>query len=182
MSAVLTKSDFAKHLDVGRARVSQLIKRGMPVTPDGRIDVEAANSWIRANVRHRFDVRRASTSGAGRNPMPAAPVGDLADAKLNLILAQTARTAAEAERAEVALELERGSAISKEDAKRFVREWNTKIKIGLLNFASRRGPGLAAELGVNEVALVVALEVAMREHMTEMADEPLPMDAGEPVR
>jgi hypothetical protein len=39
MREVLTKAALAKELEVTRGRISQLIGQGMPVRPDGRIDL-----------------------------------------------------------------------------------------------------------------------------------------------
>ena len=46
MREVLTKAALAKELEVTRGRISQLIGQGMPVRPDGRIDLEDACRWI----------------------------------------------------------------------------------------------------------------------------------------
>jgi hypothetical protein len=47
---ILTKSQFASEMQVGRPRISQLITMGMPTTPDNRVDVEQACRWIVANL------------------------------------------------------------------------------------------------------------------------------------
>ncbi|MFL1875759.1 hypothetical protein ACIKT0_11260 [Hansschlegelia beijingensis] len=133
----------------------------MPVEPDGRVAFDEASAWVASTIKGR---ELASTPAAGKSGKG----GSLVEARIALLNAQTERT-------EVALARERGELISRDTTARFIRDWNTKIKTGLLNFALRRGPALAAELQVDEVRLVAALEIAMREHMTEMANEPLPM-------
>ena len=47
----LRKSAFALRIGVSPGRVSQLIARGLPVTPDGLIDVASGIAWCRRNVR-----------------------------------------------------------------------------------------------------------------------------------
>ena len=47
---VVSKAEFARQLHVSRARISQLSERGMPVRADGRIDCDAALTWIQTNV------------------------------------------------------------------------------------------------------------------------------------
>jgi hypothetical protein len=46
----ITKSELAQTLGVSRSRVSQYVKCGMPVEPDGRIDEAAAAAWVKTNV------------------------------------------------------------------------------------------------------------------------------------
>ena len=46
---VVTKAELAEELRVSRPRVSQFIDRGLPVRPDGRIDLKIACRWIVAN-------------------------------------------------------------------------------------------------------------------------------------
>jgi hypothetical protein len=42
----MLKSEFAKELQITKARISQLIKEGLPVNKDGTISPEIAASWI----------------------------------------------------------------------------------------------------------------------------------------
>uniref|UniRef100_UPI003F6E71DB hypothetical protein n=1 Tax=Elioraea sp. TaxID=2185103 RepID=UPI003F6E71DB len=44
------KSELARYWDVTKARVSQYIARGMPVLPDGRVDLAEAEMWRAENV------------------------------------------------------------------------------------------------------------------------------------
>jgi len=46
----LSKSQFARRLHVSPPRVSQLIAKGMPTTPEGRVDVAQALAWIESHV------------------------------------------------------------------------------------------------------------------------------------
>jgi hypothetical protein len=45
----ISKAQLARELGVSRARVSQLVKGGLPVRPDGRLDRARALAWVRAN-------------------------------------------------------------------------------------------------------------------------------------
>ena len=65
----ISKAQLARELGVSRARVSQLVKGGLPVRPDGRLDRARALAWVRANnfswlggwwVREKSGVRRES--------------------------------------------------------------------------------------------------------------------------
>ena len=44
--SVTSKSALAAELGISKARVSQYVKRGMPVLPDGKLDRERALRWI----------------------------------------------------------------------------------------------------------------------------------------
>ena len=46
----LSKKGFAELVNITPGRVSQLIKKGLPVEPDGRIDVARGKLWIQSNV------------------------------------------------------------------------------------------------------------------------------------
>jgi phage terminase Nu1 subunit (DNA packaging protein) len=50
MRHVLTKSEFAEELHVSCPRVSQFVKRGLPVRRDGRVDLERACAWVVENI------------------------------------------------------------------------------------------------------------------------------------
>jgi hypothetical protein len=68
----MTKGDYAKYWGVSPGRVSQCIKIGLPVEPDGRIRVAAADRW-RAETLLRARVRPVPEPRAGPAAAPAAP-------------------------------------------------------------------------------------------------------------
>ncbi len=46
----ITKANFAREIGVSKARVSQLVKLGLPVLPNGRLQRREARDWYRANI------------------------------------------------------------------------------------------------------------------------------------
>lgn len=46
----MRKSSFAQLIGVSPGRVSQMIADGLPVEPDGRVDVARGKLWVQANV------------------------------------------------------------------------------------------------------------------------------------
>jgi phage terminase Nu1 subunit (DNA packaging protein) len=50
MPEVVSKAEFPHRLGVSKARVSQYCGDGLPVRPDGRIDLDRATAWVRNNV------------------------------------------------------------------------------------------------------------------------------------
>lgn len=45
-----TKADFARRVGLSRGRISQLIAKGLPTTPEGKIDPEAGLAWLEDNL------------------------------------------------------------------------------------------------------------------------------------
>lgn len=79
----LRKSDFAKLIGVSPGRVSHMVRDGLPVEPDGRIDVARGKLWIQANVDPK---RSAAQSAQGEIPFAAAP--DAATERVRLLSEQ----------------------------------------------------------------------------------------------
>ena len=78
MTDVITKADFARELNLSRARISQLCKIGLPVRPDGKLNRAEALAWVKGNVFSwlgGWELRKPR-GGANPAPMPAA-VADL---------------------------------------------------------------------------------------------------------
>jgi hypothetical protein len=46
MPILLTQVEIAEEFGISKQRVSQLVRRGMPREPDGRIHLEKAASWM----------------------------------------------------------------------------------------------------------------------------------------
>lgn len=46
----ITKANFAREIGVSKARVSQIVKGGLPVLSDGRLDRQDALDWYCANI------------------------------------------------------------------------------------------------------------------------------------
>jgi phage terminase Nu1 subunit (DNA packaging protein) len=64
----LRKKDFGALVGVSPGRVTHMIKQGLPVEPDGRIDVARGKQWIRENVN---PTRSAAQSKQGDLPFAA---------------------------------------------------------------------------------------------------------------
>lgn len=117
--------------------------------------------WFRANV--------APHSG----PASADPgVADLAEEKARL-------TRAQADRAEVELAARKGELIDKDGARRAVVAFTRIYRDAVLNFASRQGPALAAEWGIDARVVVAGLDAELRKMLVELARQPLPALGGE---
>jgi phage terminase Nu1 subunit (DNA packaging protein) len=121
----LRKGDFAKLVGVSAGRVSHMIKDGMPVEPDGRIDVARGKLWIQANV----DPKRSAAQSA-QSEMPFAALPDAATERVRLLREQADYAALKNE--EKRRELVKAVEVE--------REWSTLIRqarSGILAVPSR---------------------------------------------
>src|SRR5688500_5480156 len=51
---IITKAQLAREVNLTPSRISQMVPRGLPVRPDGKVDREVAIQWIRDNnLPHR---------------------------------------------------------------------------------------------------------------------------------
>jgi len=109
----LSKSGFAKLVGISPGRVSQMIKSGLPVEGDGRIDVARGRLWISENVDPR---RSAAQAAQGEIPFAARP--DVA--------AERARLAKEqADHAEMKNQMLRRELVKAEEVE---REWSGLLR------------------------------------------------------
>lgn len=71
--ARIRKSELAEILNVSRARITQYVSGGMPVEPDGSVDLAAARSWVADNVDSGRRASRAGQKDRPRRPAPEKP-------------------------------------------------------------------------------------------------------------
>lgn len=157
------KSQFAERVQLSKARVSQLVARGLPLTPDGRVRVVEALRWLRENIA--TESGRPSGSFEGSTGNGAAE--ELETAKIRLTLAQ-------AERAEMENAVRRGELVSKQEVIRAGRAVTRTTRDMFMNFSARHGAEIASELAVDPGTLIGLLESHIRQALNEAADQPMP--------
>lgn len=92
---VTTKAALAAELGITKARVSQYVKRGMPVRSDGKLDRESAVKWISDNHpdygrERQVGVKRANDIAKRDNPSMRRPLSSVpASVGRSDILAET---------------------------------------------------------------------------------------------
>ncbi|WP_366553326.1 hypothetical protein [Aquibaculum sediminis] len=157
--AVVSKSEFADLLGVSKARVSQLVSAGMPVTEHGKVAVAEAQAWCDENVKPSGR-RRPQAEAAGAPP-----------SKL-----RTIREEAEAERLRgLRMENERraGNLVDRQAVEAAVFARARLERDAHLAWVVRAAPLIAAELGVDQARLLALLDAQLREHLEQLSETPL---------
>ena len=189
-----SQRQFAQRVGLAPSRVNKLIKEGLPVLPNGRIDTEAAIQWLEDNLdperraRAKQGSAGAVTGAAVPIPRPA-PVRPVAAAPAVPAAPSSAAPASAAgapmaevrrqheivkvARARLRLETEKGRLINRDEVKvaifnRARRERNAHLAWGL-----RVAPQLAAELSVDPALMFTTLDRHLREHLADLARTPL---------
>jgi hypothetical protein len=61
----ISKTELARRLKISKPRVSQLVRAGMPVLPDGKVDAAVALDWIARRTDPSHNVGRGKRGPAG---------------------------------------------------------------------------------------------------------------------
>jgi|APTNR8051073442_1049403.scaffolds.fasta_scaffold09480_1 hypothetical protein len=161
-----TKAEFARRVGVTRGRISQLIAKGLPVTPEGKIDPEAGLAWLEQNLDHD----RRGKGGVARQTTPGP---SLAEARRLLLLTQV-------QRARLALERERGDLVDAAGVTAAVLARARLERDAWQAWVTRAAPELAAELGTPERACFATLDRLVRAQLAHLAETPLHVLDGRP--
>jgi hypothetical protein len=154
-----TKTEFAARVGLTKGRISQLIAEGLPVRPDGQIDVDAGLTWIENNLDPARRNKGGTPSVTGRS-------ATLAEARrLHEIV--------KVQRAKLAFEREQGKLIDAKAAERTVFARAKAERDAHIAWVQRSAPVMAAELGVEVAPVFAVLDRLMREHLEQLADTPL---------
>jgi phage terminase Nu1 subunit (DNA packaging protein) len=182
--AAVTKKWLAKRARVSLRRVNQMIRAGLPVRADGKIDEVAGLAWIKANVRKRGGDTAASRGkpkiGAviRDNEVDEGALSDFAERLLHGDYASTTEALRIKENALALKHLldakkEAGELVEMSVAEGVLAEAAQTARDALMNLPSRIGPLLAADLGVESGKVVEALTGYIHRHMLEMSDHEL---------
>jgi hypothetical protein len=157
LSGGLSKGEFARAMGVSGARVSQWVKAGLPVRPDGRVELEAGAAW----VKERADPRRREAYA--ERLIPRSEARDI-------------RERAEAEIARLKAAKLAGRLIEKEATLRAVEARARFERESWLGFVTRAGPEIAAVAGAGLPAVVAVLDRLIRDQLAQLAAAPLELD------
>jgi hypothetical protein len=148
---LVSQTAFMRRTGLGRSRLQKLIREGLPQR-DGKILLAEALAYLGGAV----DPRRQQ--GA-------------ADASLNSLRKEREQIRIEESRLE--LELRKGELIEKALVKRFIGARARMERDRWLAWASAASARLAGELGADHGRLFAALERETRDHLRQLAAEPL---------
>lgn len=165
------KSAFADRLGISRPRVSQLVKRGLPVTPEGLVRVPEALEWVDRNLdlTKRTEQGKGAAAGAGSEPADFTP-----DPQRVYLAARARREQAKADREELARDREAGRVVPKDTVRAALFDWSRAHRDGWIGWVSRIAPAISAEFGVETERVFPFLDKAVREQLDRLARLPAP--------
>ncbi|MBF0561961.1 MAG: hypothetical protein HQL37_08035 [Alphaproteobacteria bacterium] len=171
----MTKSDFARSVNLSAARISQLIALGLPVRPDGKIDPEPALAWMEDTLdrSHRRGTRQAPptprlapsapTPAPAEPPRPATPM-NMSHAEIRRML-----DLVRVQRAKLDLEKEKGELVSRNVIRGELFAWARQERDAWLAWSRRVAPLLAAEVQGDAGAVFALLDRHVREQLSDLA-------------
>ena len=176
---------FARRIGLSQPRVNQLIKEGLPVLANGRVDTEAAILWLEQNLDRERSARAregsaGAVTGAGGSrqgkpaaapplapPLPAAAAGaPMAEVRRQHEIVKVAR-------ARLRFETERGKLVSRDDVRILVFTRARRERNAHLAWIMRVAPLMAADLGVDPSRMFSVLDRHVRDHLADLAKIPL---------
>jgi phage terminase Nu1 subunit (DNA packaging protein) len=156
MAQIINKTELARRLGVSAPRISQLIGRGLPVRPDGKIDLASALKWTGANVDRSNSagskIQPTPVVSAVRSSTPSADPGrsvPQADPARALLIGRARIAFARAKREERAERLAAGELLERQDVLEFIASTFTMVRDALLSQPDRMAATVAA---VNDTA------------------------------
>ncbi len=167
MAEVLKKGELAQRVGVSAARVSQWVAAGMPVRPDGKVELQQALDWITKNVDRTgggWPARKAANRGAAAAPSAAAtgnlgsavsPGGAPLDPNRALIVARARKLLAEAKRAERAERRQAGELLEASTLREYANQFSMLVRDHALSQADRLANILASVNDIAEVHRVI---------------------------
>jgi hypothetical protein len=143
MDQIVTKAQLARKLNVSRARISQLSAEGLPVRPDGKVELQVALDWIANHVDRSRDAGRRKPPPASVTISQPLPAGGL-DPMRAVAIARARKLLADAKRAERLERAQAGEYIEKRAAAEYAASFSGIVRDHALSQADRLAPVLAA--------------------------------------
>lgn len=147
----VSKRGFADMIGLSPARISQLVANGLPVKPNGKIDVVAGRRWYQEHTDP--DRRKSQRNGH------ASAAEELKRIQID--------------RARLDLERARGTVIDRRAAEEVIFTRARAERDALLAFVARISPSLAQRLGIDPAQLFSELDREIRLHLASVAETPI---------
>lgn len=154
----MTVAGYARHRDVTVGCITTAKRSGRLVLyEDGSINAEASDA-----LRDGRPGRKPTVSGG-----------------MTLAQAKTAREVALAEKARIEVDALSGTLIRVDKVKAAFFRWSREQRDAWVNWPSRIAGLMAADLDIEETALLAALDKAVFEHLDEIANSRFALDGDE---
>ena len=168
---------YARHRGVSHVAVKKAIDSGR-ITPeaDGTIDPQRADAeWAKNTEAPRAGTRaRPVRVAVPQEAVASVPAGDthaaLPTGGASLLQARTVNEVVKAQTNKVRLAQLKGELVDRSQAIAHVFKLARAEREAWINWPNRITPILAAELGIDEHTLFVALDVAVRVHLEELGE------------
>ncbi len=154
---IITKAQLARRLGVTRARITQYAAGGMPVRPDGRLDLAAALAWIESHVDR--SAARTPPATVAADPGAVSPGSGQVDPARALIIARAKKLLADARRAERRERAEAGELVDASRVAEYTRFLSGVVRDQLLSQPDRLTQRLAAAKSSEEIYQIVRADV-----------------------
>lgn len=158
MTDTLSKRGFSELIGVSPGRVSQMISDGLPVEPNGRIDIAKGKAWVASNVDENR--RRARVDG-----------GNLFDSS------KREREAAEARIARIKAERLADRVIDRDETLRTIETRARFERDAWIGWVNRAAPEIARLVNADVTVVVSVLDRMVREQLATLAATPLGLPA-----
>lgn len=159
-TATLSKKGFAEAVGVTQGRISQLIRAGLPVEPNGRIHVARGRDWIERNVDPNR--RRPTPPAHGPENGPGGPAGGFFSPKAK-------RDSAEAEIAALKASRLAQRHLDKRATLRVIEARARAERDALIGWVNRAAPAIAAGTGADLQTITAILDREVRDHLVTLA-------------
>lgn len=160
MPVSVSKKDFAEMIGVTQGRVSQMVSSGLPVEPNGRINVAQGLEWVRGNVdpNRRRAVPDAAPGYASQNyPLSPRAMRDVEEAKIARLKAEKLA----------------GSLIDRKATLRAVENRARVERDAWIGWVNRAAPEISTATGADLATIVSILDRQVREQIAALAELPL---------
>lgn len=168
---------YARHRGVSHVAVKKAIDTGrITMLPDGTLDPEQADAqWAKNTVSARSTgtakaSSRPRTPDEGATSLPPSLGAALGTGGTTLLQARTVNEVLKAKIRQVELAEKKDELVDRARAIAHVFKLARAERDAWLNWPGRAAPLLAARFGVDEHALHVALDAAVREHLAELGE------------
>ncbi|MEI7605763.1 MAG: hypothetical protein WCJ64_00120 [Rhodospirillaceae bacterium] len=190
-----SQRQFAGRVGLSQGRITQLVKEGLPLLANGRIDVDAALRWLEQNLDQARSARakgvsvepapkpapqpppqpatRAKPPPSPSRSEPPAPVAAPAAGGVTMAEARRQHEIVRVANARLRFDKDRGKLINKDEVKVLVFNRARKERNAHLAWIMRAAPLMAADLQVDPTLMFSVLDRYVREHLTDLAKAPL---------